>query len=861
MLIHDFLLNGKTAPLDVGKELRFSWKLEGEKENTLQQSYQLRLFANDDCLWDSGEVQSQESVGIPVQAKLQPLTAYSAKLVVWSNHGEQAEAELAFETGRWETLRKGQWITGPGGLDDDAVLPTYVFRKQISVSKPVRRARMYASALGCYTVSLGGREVSAEYFAPGYTQYTQRIPYNTYSVTELLRQGDQEIRAEVSGGWYCGRLGLSLKGNSYGPKRALLLELRVEYQDGTEEVFFTDDTWQVTTDGPRRHANFFDGETYDARMENASWNWDPATVYSGVVAAMEAHDGVSVLLHEKLYPLSVRKDINGNYICDFGKNFAGIVGLQNITGRTGQQIRIRHGEVLNADGTLYTANLRTAKAELNYICKDGVQSYLPRFTYMGFRYAEISGLEDVTAETVCAYELYSDMKIIGSFSCSDERINQLQRNILTSQKANFVDIPTDCPQRDERSGWTGDIAMFIPTANFNMDTSLFMRKWLRDVALVQQETGTVTSFVPNNGITKKSGAGAFSLLANTGSAAWGDVATIAPWEMYWSTGDVSYLEEQYDSMVAWVEYEAKMSRRLSFGKGKYIWDKSFQYGDWLAPGESLIDNIKKGKWTATAYFAHSAWIVAQTARILGREEDCKKYSALFEKIRDAFRTVFLDKTGHFKKGFQSIYVLGICFELLSNDEKKLALQDLQEDIKRRNDHLATGFVGTSFLPFALSDNGCLDTAYRLLLQETAPGWLYPISCGATSIWERWDALQEDGTVKDGNGQDMNMVSLNHYAYGAIGNWLYRRMAGLEATEPGYQRFRIAPQPGGGITHAQIRFDSPYGVIESKWEIVEDRFCLNIAVPCNTQAEVILPDGSRRTIGSGKYVLSCDFVNN
>lgn len=752
----------------------------------------------------------------------------------------------------------GKWITGAGKQDNDEVLAPYVFQKRIRCKVPVAKAEVFATALGCYTIRINGKQVSDRYFAPGYTQYNKRVLYNRYDVTELLQQEESVIQAEVAGGWYTGRLGLTLKGNRFGPKRAFLMELHLTFADGRKAIIGTNETWIVTTDNPRRFASFFDGETYDARLNLGAARWKRVTIYTGSLPeSIEEDDGVPVLRHQRLRPKRIWKSADGDTLIDFGRNIAGIVQIGPFTGKQGRKITIRHGEIVQKD-QLFTENLRTAKATLTYVCKDGEQEYIPEFTYMGFQYICVSGM-NVTEDNICAWELYSDMPCVGSFECSDERLSQLQRNIVTSLKANFVDIPTDCPQRDERSGWTGDIAVFAPTAAFNMDISGFMRKWLRDLTLCQRENGVVPMFVPDNGFGWHKGDGLFGAVANSQDAVWGDAAILVPWAIYQSTGNEEVLKNQYESMKAWIAYEERMAAKHSVGDNRYIWTAGFHFGDWLAPGESMLDNMKKAKWTSTAYFANSANLMSKIAHILEHEEDAKRYAILYENIRHAFQKVLVNKDGHIKDGFQSAWVLALQCGLLTKEQEQIALNDLITDIRAKGNHLATGFVGTDKLPFALSDHGAVDVAYDLLMQETYPSWLYPVLCGATSMWERWDSLRPDGIVNvDGTGEG-NMVSFNHYAYGAIGNWLYARVGGLEMTSPGYKTFRIAPIPGGNLTWAKVSHVSPYGEIISSWEIKGNLFTLNAAIPEGTTAEIILPDGSRNTYTAGKYCLQCEMT--
>lgn len=867
MKIIQFKIDHREAPIDISTAPRFSWAMESDLSEVVQIAYELSVSNCGGTVWTSGRVASERCVSIPYGGALRPYERYEVRLTVWArgkrpDTAEDAQEETTstalFETGKLNTPWEAAFITGAGDLDDDGTVPPYLFQKKVVAQKPVARARMYVTALGCFTVQVDGHDVSEEYFAPGYSQYTKRLLYKTYDATALFAAGEHTVCAEVSGGWYAGRLGLTLNRNKFGPKRAFLMELHLWYEDGSHQVVCTDGSWQVTTDGFRRFADFFDGEVYDARREELpAWAWTPARIYSGPVPTLEAYDGTPVIRHEELRPVKTLQDPSGKVILDFGRNFAGVISIRDLEMGAGRELEFRHGEVLNADSSLYTGNLRTAKAEIRYTTKDGVQSYTPRFTYMGFRYVEVSGsglspeeLERIGSH-VTAFELYSDMRRIGRFSCSEPYLNQLHENIVTSQKANFMDIPTDCPQRDERCGWTGDIAMFAGTAAFQMDTSVFLRKWLRDVTLAQRDNGAIPEIVPDNNMCSMKMDGFHGMLMNTGFAAWGDATTMVPWALYQATGDLSYLENQYESMKSWVEYELKASRKLSVGQNRYIWDKSLQYGDWLAPGEGTVDGIKKGKYVATAYMAHSMRILIDSARLLGKTADAEKYEAEQKKVKAAYRKTFVKPDGHLAADFQSMYVLGIAFDLLNDAEKELALRDLAANIRAHGDHIGTGFVGTPFLEFVLCDHGEKDLAYKLLLQETAPGWIYPIKCGATSMWERWDALQEDGTVKDGGGKDMNMVSFNHYAYGAVGDFLYRRIGGLEPVEPGYKKFRVAPVIGGGLTGARVSQESPYGFIEVSWCVKNGETEIDVTVPCNTSAEIVM-NGEKKHCNSGKY---------
>ena len=835
-----------------------SWQLMSDRKGTVQEAYRIVIAQGSEMVWDSGLVQSDRSVGICPECELAPYTVYRCTVTARSNHGEQAEASGSFETGKMGDPWKAQWICAEGEIDDDEKTPPYHFRKDYSLTgKQIVKARMYVTALGCFQVKLNGRPVSEEYFSPGYTQYTDRVLYCTYDVTDLIRDAAQlDLDAEVSGGWYAGRLGLSLKRNRYGKKRAFRMELHLQYGDGSREIFKTDADWACTQDGPRRFADFFDGETYDANREDpARWTWKKAGLLKEKTPRILAHMGVPVRRHQKLVPTEIPSAQEGKQLFRFDRNFAGIVTLQNIEAQKGQEIVIRHGELVQ-DGVLYTGNLRTAKAELHYICKDGLQSYAPQFTYMGFQFIEVSGIR-LKPEQIAAFELYSDLEQTGEFSCSDERLNRLHQNILTSARANLVDIPTDCPQRDERCGWTGDISVFAPTASYLFDTGRFLKKWCGDVRACQTHKGIVPVIVPDGGFGHHGYEGLYGFAHRLSDALWGDCITMVPWAVYQSTGDPAILEENYEGMRAWLGYESRQAAKpFSHGYRKYIWTWGLHFGDWLAPGGSITDNMKKAGWICTAYYANSARIAAESARILGKEEDAAQYGALYERIREAFRKAFIGPDHHITDGFQTIHALALCFDLLDEEERRAAAADLNADVTAHGYHLTTGFAGTAYLPEALSANGYEDTAWRLLMQEECPGWLYPVKCGAASVWERWDALKEDGTINNDQVGADNMVSFNHYAYGSVGLWMYENIGGIRMTQAGYRTIRIEPKPGGGLTWARCSHRSPAGEIRTFWRITEEGgrriLQLQVHIPCNAGAEIWIAGRRIAEVGSGDY---------
>ena len=858
MQIAKLLFDGLRHPVGTDTVPVISWQLMSDREGTMQETYRIVIAQGEETVWDSGLIRSERSAGIRPECGLAPYTVYRCEVTARSNHGEQAEACGSFETGKMQDPWKAQWICARGEIDDDGETAPYHFLREYPMAgKKVVRARMYVTALGCFAVNLNGRAVSEDYFAPGYTQYTDRVLYYTYDVTDLVRDAARiDVDAEVSGGWYAGRLGLSLKRNRFGKKRAFRMELHLVYEDGNREILETDADWEYTEEGPRRFADFFDGEIYDANREDpSSWGRQEVTLLKEKTPEILAHMGAPVRRHQRLVPTEIPCAEEGKQLFRFDRNFAGIVALENIEAHRGQEIVIRHGELVQ-DGALYTGNLRTAKAELRYICRDGLQSYLPQFTYMGFQYIEVSGMK-LAPEQIIAWELYSDMEQTGEFSCSDERLNHLHRNIVTSTKANFMDIPTDCPQRDERCGWTGDISVFAPTASYLFDTGRFMKKWCGDVRACQTRGGIVPVIVPDGGFGHHGYEGLYGFAHRLSDAVWGDCITMVPWAVYRADGDPAILEQNYEGMKAWLGYERRQAAKpFSHGYKKYIWSWGPHFGDWLAPGGSITDNMKKARWICTAYYANSARIVAESAQVLGKEEEAEQYGALYEQIRGAFRKAFVGPDHHIMNGFQTVYALAICFDLLGEEECRAAAADLNADVIAHGYHLTTGFAGTAYILEALSGSGYEETAWRLLMQEDCPGWLYPVRCGAASVWERWDALKEDGTINNAQIGSDNMVSFNHYAYGSVGLWMYENIGGIRMTQAGYRAIRIEPKPGGGLSRARCCHESPYGKIETSWQIAGkgDRrlLQLHVRIPCNTRAQIWIAGRQIAEVGSGDY---------
>ena len=826
---------------------RFSFAAESGRQGAVLRSAAIRVAG---CEFAAGGQIDVPYAGEP----LRPFTRYTAELSAEDDAGETASARLTFETGRMGAPWAAQWITdGSYRFTEKKTSPVpLTFRRVFACKGQVESARIYATALGIYELQLNGEKVGDEFFAPGFTSYKNNLQYQVYDVTAQL-QKNNALTAVVAGGWAVGAFVMNRKNRITAPRQAFLAEIRIRYADGSEEVFGTDTSWQVTREGNVRFAEFYDGETYDATVDLDKAHWHAAAVERVKIhPSIEAACGAPVRAHEVFAPVAVTRTAAGEVIYDMGQNFAGVVRLHIEGAEAGQQIVVRHAEILTESGELNTAFLRTAKCTATYICRAGAQVYMPRMTYMGFRYVGIRGIaaDRVRVEGVA---LYSDMEKRGSFTCSDERINQLQSNLVWSGKSNFVDIPTDCPQRDERMGWTGDIALFASTACYNFDARRFLEKWLKDVKAEQTRHGGIPNTVPVQGY-------GFPLtMPKKAIAFWGDACIFVPWAMYLAYGDTDILAAMYPTMQRYIKACKFWAGFLSCGKNKYIWNDipAMQFGDWVAPDVPNMGQWQaRCKWTGTAALCRSSALLANIACLLGKAEDAAYYKDLSEKVADAYCSVLTDGHGKLLEEFQTAYVLPLHFGMFPESVRAQAAQNLAALIKKNDYCIGTGFPGTPYILFALADNGHADTAFKMLTNTKCPSWLYEVKVGATTIWERWDALDEQGRCTIGEDGTGGMISFNHYAFGAVGDFLYRRVAGIEPLEGGYKRFAVKPLVGGGITSAKAALVSPYGKIESSWQAEGGKFTLHAKVPMGTVCELTLPNGETKSLASGSYEFTC-----
>ncbi|MCL2322436.1 MAG: glycoside hydrolase family 78 protein [Oscillospiraceae bacterium] len=827
-----------TDPLGISTmNPHFSWLIETDMENAVQEKYHIEVTDEDNGLiWDSGEIDSSKSVLVEYQGQsIEFATRYffSVRVQVnseWSKWSKKAWFETSLE----------KWNAGFICADDkpeESIGKT--FKKDITLSKPVKCARLYATALGLYECFLNGKPVSDTCFNPGWSSYGKRLLYQVYDITNLLLDGENELKTYLGAGWYKGDLGFKNCRNIYGDKMAFSAQIDIVYADGSSETIFTDEDWQYA-DSPIVYSEIYNGETYDARMETPSL-WKNASLFTMENVRVEAFDGVPVKRQEILKPIKLFTTPKGERVLDFGQNLTGRVRFI-VKGTAGDKVVLRHAEVLDKDGNFYTENLRSAKATDEYILKGGeIEVYEPFFTFHGFRFVCVDEYPgEINLENFQAIVTHSNLERIGVFSCSNQLINQLQSNITWGLKGNFLDIPTDCPQRDERLGWTGDAQIFISTASYLYNVLPFFRKWLHDLALDQRPDGGVPFVIPDLFNTFK---GDPNIKENHSSCGWGDAAVIIPWTLYECFGDERLILEQYPSMKVWVEY----IRSQANGN---LWNTGFHFADWVAldAKEGSYIGATPRDLCATAYYAYSTELVAKAANLIGELEDAKNYSKLHADIAKAYQDEFFTNTGRLAARTQTAHILSLMFGLTPDKFIHRTVETLVKLIEENDGHLVTGFLGTPYFCHALSQNNRLLEAYALLEREDYPSWLYQVKMGATTVWEHLDGIKPDGSMWSA---DMN--SFNHYAYGAIGDFIYKVVAGINHLEAGYKRILIAPKPGGSLTWAKAELNTPYGLVCSHWKLEDGKFTLNVKIPPNTTAEIELPNGERYEIGSGEYV--------
>lgn len=839
-----------TNPLGIDAPVpRLTWTLDSPERGARQRAYQILVASGretvrraDGDLWDSGKIRSNASAHVPYGGShLRSGRRCWWTVRVWDGNdavspwAEPAWWEMGLlQDDDWEAV----WVGSPGAASAsdpklDGLVPALYLRAVFEAPRQVARARLYVTARGVYEARLNGRRVGADLMAPGWTNYDTRLQYATHDVTELVREGENVLGAILGTGWYAGYLGFEERARHYGARPQLLAQLLLDYPDGASKLICTDGSWRVSA-GPIRYADLYMGEMYDARRKLSGWDtpgyddrgWEPVEVAGRRrTQRLVAECAEPIRVTQELPPVDITRPADGVQIVDFGQNMVGWVQLR-VRGQAGATVRLRFGEMLNADGTLYTENLRTARQMDTYVCRgEGDEVWEPRFTFHGFRYVEVTGYPGaLEADAITGRVIGSATPPAGTFECSHRLVNRLQRNVVWGQRGNFLSIPTDCPQRDERLGWLGDAQIFVRTACCNMDVAAFFTKWMRDVEDGQSRSGAFPDVAPR-----------LIVLAD-GAPAWGDAGVIVPWTIYRCYGDTRIVERHYEAMARWMGYLQASSPGHLRTAGL-----NNNYGDWLAldaPSPSgPADSATPRELLATAYYAYDARLLARMARAIGRAGDAQRYQQLFEDIKAAFVGAYVDDDGRVWGETQTGYVLALHMDLLPAALRAAAALHLVENIERHDWHLTTGFVGVGYLLPVLTEAGYVDVAYRLLLADTFPSWGYSIARGATTIWERWD-----GWTEERGFADPGMNSFNHYSLGSVGEWLYRYVAGidLDPERPGYEQVLIRPHPGGGLTSARAEYRSIRGTIVSDWRRENGCLELRLTIPPNTAATVSMP---------------------
>lgn len=846
VMVNDLKCEYLTNPLGIDIiEPRLSWKIESALRGQKQTGYQIlvassrqKLNKNIGDLWDTDRMNSDQTIHITYDGKVLESRMHCFwKVRVWDKDGQKSVWSKA---AMWSMglLNKSDWKAEWIGYDalpapeDIAVMPVRNFkhdpeaeniykkylpspylRKDFNIKKKISHASLYVTAQGHVEMHLNGKRVENEFFTPGWTDYNKRIYYRTYDVTSMLNNGTNTIGAILGDGWFRGNVSI-LGQNQYGEKLRLLSQLQIDYEDGSSETIISDPSWKASF-GPIILSDMFEGETYDARKEIPGWhtpefndkNWSSVDTGSEINPLIQAYPGVPVLPVQELPTVKLSEPKTNVYVFDLGQNFSGWARLK-VTGKVGDTVHMQFAEMLSADGTVYDDNLRSAQAADNYILKGTDEEiYEPHFTFHGYRYVQVTGLsQKPNPETITGIVIHSDAPMTSSFECSNPMLNQLHSNVIWGQRSNYLEIPTDCPQRDERLGWTGDTQVFIRSGCYNQDVSAFFTKWIADLMDTQNEEGTFGQQAP--------------VFHGHGSPAWADAGVICPWTIYKVYGDKRIIENNYEAMAKFIE----------FCREKGLNGRGGGFGDWLAVGSKTPKDL-----ISAAYFAYTTSMMAEIAEALGKNQDAKTYNKLFNDIRKNFQDNFVNPDGSIAGNSQTAYCLALHYNLLTEDQRTQAAAHLVERIKANDYHLSVGFVGVPILLPTLTEIGRSDLAYRLIQNTSYPSWGYSIDQGATTIWERWNSY----TKKDGFG-DVGMNSFNHYAYGACSEWMFRSMLGIETDGPGFKKIIMKPQFGEGVSWAKGYYDSIRGRISSDWKLQDGSLQWNISIPANTTATIYVP---------------------
>ncbi len=893
--LENLTIEHENNPLGIDVESpRFGWVLWSDESDTFQTAYRIEISSVDTLICDSGKINSKKSIEVVI-SEFMPVakTRYELSITVWDNHNSVANIEGHFEMGFMKTKWQSSWIepvqrpTLPTKDLDQPLTefeivteynpdrdftefqPAQYIRIPYKVDKAIKKARVYLTAHGIYEFTINGITVSDRMFAPDNTSYHKILQYQTYDVSEVLSQGDNVFGIVVADGWWSGRIGATGDSCQYGDKVGILVQGEIEYEDGSIDIIDGKEGKSAT--GPIVFSDIFVGEKYDARLEKTGWDtpdyddsdWNPVLIVEYPMSNLVGQYGGGVETIMSFDPKEIINTPEGDIVIDVGQVLAGQLEI-TLSSEEGRMIRFDHSEVLDKEGNFFNNILGVNKEQvLYYITKEGKQTYRSKFTFHGFRYVRVIGWPgELSVEDVRVHALSSRMQNIGSFHTSNEKINQLQSNIWWSQVSNTLSIPTDCPQR-ERAGWTGDIMVFAPTMNFNRQSNSFLTRWLANVRADQLKDGAVPMVVPYMKAYKS----VSSIFGSETSCGWGDAIIQVPLSMYRSYGDKAALQDNYDAMKRWVLYiqdRAANNHPDDYDKwdlehqnrSQYLWNTDFHYGDWLVPsmvlgnpdGGAMVETAFKTKGiVAPAYYAFSVKSISEVASILGNEEDVKYYDDLYEKIKYAFIDEYIDEDGIMSTDLQGIYVIALKNGLYTESLKTKLIQRLVQLIHENDDRLDTGFLSIPYLMDMLCQHGERALAYTLLYQTKCPSWLYEVEQGATTMWESWGAIGEDGTV--------STYSYNHYAFGCIGDWLYREIGGLKIVEAGYEVFEISPDFSCGLNHVKLSLYTPYGFAKVEWVRKENEVTIIVEIPANTNAIVKIPGNQKRRIGSGRYEFS------
>ncbi len=906
----------KTPAVIASRSPFFSWSLESDKPNVYQKAYHIRVWLEEKntqkLLWDSGMVDSSQTVEVLYEGmELKRGSEYQYAVEVFTNNGEHTVSETgvfwtALEWNRTDTDSvgsgnewKARWIEPSVPLPqlkenplngarriwgeilqkmmrgeqteillDDQMMamqeiepydPAFLVKKDFILGKTIKRARVYVTAHGIYTIRLNEQEVTDTRLNPGFTSYDKRIKYQIFDVAPILLKGKNVITAEIADGWYKGKIALG-HGCEYGEIPGFLMQMKVEYEDGTEEWFCTDETWQYTFDGPVREADLFQGEIYDARRcqktEEIEWKKVCTAVYDDQILEAQCHPGVKVF--EELPAKEIITTPKGETVIDFRQNLAGVLRVELNGMAAGEQVVFEHGEVLDEEGNFYyvfTGDATRQQRDIFISTGEEKECFEPVYTYHGFRYVKVTGGHGWNVSQFTALAISSDNTVTGNFRCSDERINQLQNNIYWSQRSNNVTIPTDCPTR-EKAGWTGDVLVYGKTALYNQDMTAFYRDWLKSMRAEQLPDGKVQNTVP---LIKN-----YVQQAGGGSIGWGDVILTLPWELYTLSGNTNVLKENYEAMGKWMECIRGMAAELpqnaaeltgkTLENQSYLVNTGFHFGDWLVPSIKNAEGFADGPASSfmtmntvcTALLAHSADLYAEISEVLGETDTAREYHQYAEHVRKAFEEELCDDNGRLNQELQGNYILALQMRMVPDEKRKWMAARLNQLLEEAAYRLDTGFMSVPYILDVLYDYGYEKTAWEVLMQENCPGWMYEIQHGATTMWESWSAIREDGKV----GHD----SFNHYAFGCVGDFLYRRILGINHTGTGYDKIRLTPNYECRLEYAEGSYDSVHGKIELYWEKKDGTVKISGKVPANTNAVLVLRNGEEKELGNGMFEL-------